>query len=108
MTDPGRTRSGRRVDSGFEWQALRTLAPYLWSGLATRARVVVAVAFLAAAKVATVYIPIVYGAIVDRLGAAPEIVVPTALILAFGALRVLSIAFAELRDAVFTDRKSVV
>ena len=102
MTDPGRTRSGRRVDSGFEWQALRTLAPYLWSGFATRARVVVAVAFLAAAKFATVYMPIVYGEIVDRLGAAPEIVVPTALILAFGALRVLSIAFAELRDAVFT------
>lgn len=103
MTEPNRTRSGRRTDPGFEWHALRTLAPYLWAGLATRIRVVVALALLAAAKVATVYIPIVYGDIVDRLGtAAPEIVVPTALILAFGALRVLSIAFAELRDAVFT------
>lgn len=104
MTEPNRTRSGRRTDSGFEWHALRTLAPYLWAGLATRIRVVVALGLLAAAKIATVYIPVVYGDIVDRLGtaAAPEVVVPTSLILAFGALRVLSIAFAELRDAVFT------
>ena len=106
MAPPHRTLSGRRVNAGFEWQALRTLAPYLWTygGLQARIRVFVALLFLAAAKGATVYIPVVYGQIVDRLGpeGASAIVIPVALILAFGALRVLSIAFAELRDAVFT------
>ncbi len=106
MAEPDRTLSGRRVDSGFEWQALRTLAPYLWTygGLQAKVRVLVALLFLAAAKGATVYIPVVYGQIVDRLS--PEepsaIVIPVALIIAFGTLRILSIAFAELRDAVFT------
>ena len=106
MAEPDRTLSGRRVDSGFEWQALRTLAPYLWSygGVQAKLRVSVALLFLATAKAATVCIPVVYGQIVDRLRPEGEslIVVPVALILAFGTLRVLSIAFAELRDAVFT------
>ena len=59
---------------------------------------------LAAAKVATVYIPIVYGDIVDAFetGENEVVILPVALIIAFGGLRVLSIAFAELRDAVFT------
>ena len=106
MAEPDRTLSGRRVDSGFEWQALRTLAPYLWSygGVQAKLRVSVALLFLVAAKGATVCIPVVYGQIVDRLRPeeASAIVVPVALILAFGTLRILSIAFAELRDAVFT------
>ena len=106
MAEPDRTLSGRRIDSGFEWQALRTLAPYLWTygGLQAKVRVFVALLFLAAAKGATVYIPVVYGQIVDRLSpeAASAIVIPVSLIIAFGTLRILSIAFAELRDAVFT------
>ena len=58
---------------------------------------------LAAAKLATVYVPVVYGQIVDALGAETSnvIVLPVALIFAFGTLRVLSIAFGELRDAIF-------
>ena len=106
MVHEPRTLSGRKLDAGFEWGALRSLAPYLWSrgGAEAKIRVLVALLFLAGAKVATVYIPIVYGAIVDALAtqANDVILVPISLIVSFGVLRVLSIAFAELRDAIFT------
>ena len=106
MTENERTLSGRKAEPGFEWNALKSLAPYLWSrgGTEAKARILAALVLMTAAKVATVYIPIVYGQIVDALdvGENAIIAVPVALIIGFGALRVLSIAFAELRDAVFT------
>ena len=106
MTDDQRSRSGRKVDSGFEWGALRSLAPYLWSrgGGEAKLRVIAALILLAASKVVTVYIPVVYGQVVDALSGKQDavIVVPVALIIGFGVLRVASIAFGELRDAVFT------
>jgi len=106
MKEKERTLSGRKAEPGFEWNALKSLAPYLWSrgGNEAKARILVALVLLTAAKVATVYIPIVYGQIVDAftVGENAVIAVPVALIIAFGALRVLSIAFAELRDAIFT------
>jgi len=106
MTDDQRSRSGRKVDSGFEWGALKSLAPYLWSrgGPEAKIRVIAALILLAASKVATVYIPVVYGQVVDALSGKQDavIVVPVALIIGFGVLRVASIAFGELRDAVFT------
>ena len=106
MAESNRSLSGRKVEAGFEWGALKSLAPYLWSrgGREARIRVLTAIFLLAASKVATVYIPIVYGQIVDILGTAqnPAFVLPLALIVGFGLLRVLSIAFGELRDAVFT------
>ncbi|MGH7544330.1 MAG: ABCB family ABC transporter ATP-binding protein/permease [Gemmatimonadota bacterium] len=87
-------------------RTIRTLLPYLWPrgepGL--RLRVVLALACLLTAKVATVYVPILYKRAVDIL--APEdpgavIIVPVALILAYGVVRIASAAFAELRDAFF-------
>ena len=106
MTDEQRSRSGRKTDSGFEWGALKTLAPYLWSrgGPEAKIRVVAALILLAASKVATVYIPVIYGQVVDALSGKQDavIVLPVALIIGFGVLRVASIAFGELRDAVFT------
>ena len=106
MTDENRSRSGRKAESGFEWSALKSLAPYLWSrgGPEAKVRVVAALLLLAASKVATVYIPVIYGQIVDALGSKQDavIVLPVALIVGFGLLRLASIAFAELRDAVFT------
>lgn len=106
MTDEQRSRSGRKPEGGFEWGALKSLAPYLWSrgGPEAKVRVVAALLLLAASKVATVYIPVIYGQVVDVLGAKEDavIVLPVALIVGFGLLRVASIAFAELRDAVFT------
>ena len=61
-------------------------------------------ALLVLAKLATVYVPVVYGRLVDAL--APKdgsamLAVPLALVLAYGGLRVGSAAFGELRDALF-------
>ncbi|MEC7489936.1 MAG: ABC transporter ATP-binding protein/permease [Pseudomonadota bacterium] len=94
------------MGAAFEWSALKSLSPYLWSrgGPQAKFRVLAALFFLIFAKLATVFIPVVYGLIVDRIDGdkGDLIILPIALIVGFGALRVLSIAFAELRDAVFT------
>lgn len=101
----GRTHSGRKQEPGFEWNALRSLVPYLWprGNFPVKLRVVVALVMLACAKLATVYVPLVYRDMVN-LFSNPErtaIELPIALLVGYGVLRVLSIAFAELRDAVF-------
>jgi ATP-binding cassette subfamily B protein len=83
---------------------IRRLLPYLWfKGPATvRLRVVAAVAMLIAAKVTTVYVPIIYKHAVDALSAPhAAIVLPLGLLLAYGGARVVSAAFAELREIVF-------
>ena len=83
---------------------LRTLAPYLWQpSLEMRARVVLAVLLLILAKIANVYVPILYKQAIDILGEdqAAVIVVPVSLIIAYGVVRVITVAFSEVRDAVF-------
>lgn len=89
-----------------DWKTLRTLAPYLWppgqDGL--RARVVAALAFLGLAKAINVGIPLLYKESVDALTPRPDmamVAVPVVLLLAYGAARVLSGTFAELRDMAF-------
>ena len=87
-------------------QTIRSLLPYLWPSGApgVRFRVVCAVVFLVAAKVATVYIPLVYSHAVDALAPKNSIVaVPIALIGAYALLRIASSGFGELRDAVFAS-----
>jgi ATP-binding cassette subfamily B protein len=84
-----------------------SLMPYLWPNgqLEMRVRVVLALTMLAAAKISLVYVPILYGAAVDALTATSTstnlIALPLGLILAYGGARVLSLAFGELRDAIF-------
>jgi ATP-binding cassette subfamily B protein len=85
---------------------VRSLLPYLWPKGDRNAhiRVILAAAFLAAAKVATVYIPLVYSRAVDALSPVNHpATIPLALILGYGLLRVASAAFGELRDAVFAS-----
>ena len=98
----------RRGEGSFG--VLRALLPYLWppGRPDLRARVVIALLFLIAAKAATVMVPILLGRAVDALspesrpgGAELALVVPVGLILAYGIARVTSLAFAELRDALF-------
>ena len=64
-------------------------------------------AFLVLAKVATVYVPLVYSRAVDRLsshgGAMQVLAVPVGLIVAYGLIRLASAGFGELRDAVFAS-----
>jgi ATP-binding cassette subfamily B protein len=85
---------------------LRSLGPYLWPSGQTelKLRVIAALACLFAAKAAVVYIPILYKSAVDALShgrdAGPA-ALPIGLILAYGAARILSLLFSELRDALF-------
>ena len=97
---PGSERSG--------WQTIVSLLPFLWprGEPAARFRVVVAVAFMVLAKVATVYVPLVYSRAVDALapkGGAAMVAVPVALIVGYGLLRIASAGFGEMRDAVFSS-----
>jgi ABC-type transport system involved in Fe-S cluster assembly fused permease/ATPase subunit len=83
-----------------DWQTLKTLFPYLWR---YKARVIFALTFLVLAKVASVWIPLLLRDIVNHLTATPQaiLLVPMALILGYGVLRLASTAFGELRDAIF-------
>ena len=70
-------------------------------------RVVIAVLFMLLAKLATVYVPILYGRAVDALvpgeGVAGLVAVPAALIMAYGLARVGAAGFGEIRDALFAS-----
>ena len=105
MTDNQRTLSGRKTEAGFEWGALRSLSRYLWpdNAFETKVRVVIALILLALAKVANVYTPILFKDAVDALSGKEStvLILPISLLVGYGIVRVLSIAFAELRDAVF-------
>jgi ABC-type transport system involved in Fe-S cluster assembly fused permease/ATPase subunit len=95
-------------------RTIQMLLPYLWppGDRMAKLRVVAAVICLILAKVATVYVPILYSRAVDHLAprgahamgggpAAAAITVPVALIIGYCLLRIASGAFGELRDAVF-------
>ena len=105
MTPPDRTHAGRKTEPSFEWGALRALGPYIWprGQMDIKFRVVIALALLALAKIANVFIPYLYKLAVEILGgeAGMTVALPLGLLIGYGILRVLSIAFAELRDAVF-------
>jgi ABC-type transport system involved in Fe-S cluster assembly fused permease/ATPase subunit len=88
---------------GRDWQTLRKLLPYLWH---YRWRVGIALAFLVAAKAANVGVPVLLKHIVDSLSikpgdAAALLVVPAGLLLAYGALRLSTSLFTELRELIF-------
>ncbi|PWB61790.1 MAG: metal ABC transporter permease [Betaproteobacteria bacterium] len=78
---------------------VRKLLPYLWE---YRGRVFLALAFLVTAKFANLAVPLVMKAIVDGLsGPKAVLAVPVLLLAAYGALRLSSTLFNELRDVVF-------
>jgi len=81
-----------------DWHTVRTLLPYL---LAYKGRVFLALACLVAAKLANVGVPLVLKQIVDRLTAPTELVLPLALLAAYGAMRLSTTAFTELREFLF-------
>jgi ATP-binding cassette, subfamily B, heavy metal transporter len=93
------------VDPAQDVGTIRRLLPYLWpkDRPEIRARVALAVALLVGAKLATVTIPIFYKQAVDALSGAggAMIVVPLGIVLAYGAARVMSQLFGELREIVF-------
>ena len=96
-----------RAETG-SMRTVLSLAPYLWpkGNPGARARVVIAMVFMLLSKVVTVYVPIIYGEIVDTL--APKdgramLAVPVALLIAYGLARIGGAGFGELRDALFAS-----
>ena len=87
-----------------DWTVLATLVPYLWMH---RGRVLVAIACLVGAKLAMVGVPILLKHIVDAFTAQglttaqTLVVVPLALIVAYGVLRLSTSLFTELREFFF-------
>jgi ATP-binding cassette subfamily B protein len=75
--------------------------PYLWQW---RGRVLAAIVFLVSAKLAVVGVPILLKHIVDAFATAPSLAaaaVPLALIAGYGALRLSTSLFTELREFFF-------
>src|SRR4051794_35808058 len=105
MTDTEMSRFTRPRKLG-ERETIRSLLPYLWprGEMELRVRVVAAIVCLFVAKVANVYVPVLYKHAIDALGttAGTAAVLPIGMILAYGLARVLSLAFGELRDAIFS------
>ncbi len=80
-------------------KTLKSLVPFLWE---YRGRVVFALGCLILAKVANVGIPLLLKGIVDALDKDHGVLVlPLALLLGYGALRLASSLFNELRDSIF-------
>lgn len=78
---------------------LRRIVPFLWE---YKGRVLAALALLIFAKVATVGVPLILKEIVDSLSTKDTLLVlPVALLMGYGALRLLNVLFSELRDTVF-------
>jgi ATP-binding cassette subfamily B protein len=87
-----------------DWGTLRRLFPYLWR---YKWRVIFALAFMVGAKLANVGVPLLLKTLVDTMtpSANPAVtallVVPVGLLVAYGALRLSTTLFTELRELVF-------
>ncbi|WP_427915118.1 ABCB family ABC transporter ATP-binding protein/permease [Ramlibacter sp. MMS24-I3-19] len=88
---------------GSDWATLRRLLPYLWN---YKWRVLAALLFMIAAKLANVGVPVLLKTLVDAMSLKPGdpkavLVVPAGLLLAYGLLRLSTSLFTELRELVF-------
>jgi ATP-binding cassette subfamily B protein len=86
-----------------DWGTLQRLFPYLWQ---YKWRVMIALALMVAAKLANVGVPLLLKELIDAMSIPlgdPRalVVVPAALLLAYGALRLSTSLFTELRELVF-------
>ncbi len=95
-----------KLDPKRDLKTIRALVPYLWpeGALGLRFRVITALLLLLLAKVTNVTVPLFYKSAVDQLTEPKDavLVVPVVLLIAYGVTRVLSQAFGDLRDAVFS------
>ncbi len=86
-----------------DWATLKRLFPYLWE---YKWRAMAALAFMVGAKLANVGVPLLLKNLVDTMSFKPGdvqvvLVVPIALLLAYGLLRLSTTLFTELRELVF-------
>ena len=96
--------SNQLAESGtpLNWSILKQLWPYL---LEFKGRVILAMVFMILAKVASVELPLLLGAIVKGLEplntTETMLAIPIGLILAYGIFRFLMVLFGEIRDTLF-------
>ena len=96
--------NGAPAATRSDWATLRRLFPYLWQ---YKWRVMAALAFMIAAKMANVSVPLLLKQLVDvmnpkgEVGASALLVVPAALLFGYGLLRLSTTLFAELRELIF-------
>ncbi len=107
---PAAAHSSRSPDTGAppaarrsDWGTIARLLPYLWQ---YKWRVVAALVFVIGAKTANVGVPLLLKHLVDAMTITPGnpamvVVVPVALIVAYGLLRLSTSVFTELRELVF-------
>ncbi len=86
-----------------DWGTVGRLLPYLWH---YRWRVALALAFMVGAKLSNVGVPLLLKNLIDSLDLQPGqpqalLVVPIGLLVAYGALRLSTSLFTELRELVF-------
>ena len=86
-----------------DWATIQTLLPYLW---VYKWRVLAALGCLIGAKVANVGIPVVMKHLIDALTISPSnpkalMVLPLGVLVAYGALRLSTTVFTELREFLF-------
>jgi ATP-binding cassette subfamily B protein len=97
--EPGETPVARAAGARGDLAVIATLLPYLrpYAG-----RITFAMSLIFAAKLVNLLIPVALKEIVDRLNVPPSLLVlPVALLLAYGAARIGLSFFTELRQVVF-------
>ncbi len=100
-TAPPEPQAASPTPEPSDVHTLKRLVPYLWQ---YKYRVVLALAFMVGAKVANVGVPILLKDLVDQMTPHPALgplVVPLALLLGYGLLRLSVSVFTELRELVF-------
>ena len=82
------------------WTTLKSLLPWLW---AYKARMLTAFGCLILAKLASVWVPIIFKDMIDALSPTQNIALtlPVALLLLYGLMRLASTGFSELREILF-------
>jgi ATP-binding cassette subfamily B protein len=102
---PAETSEFKTFAGRLDIRVIRSLMPFLWAAnpFELKARVVIALVLLCVSIAANVSVPIVYKQAVDALtpGRDVMLVLPLAMIVAYGLLRLTSVASGEIRDAVF-------
>ena len=95
--------SNQKQSASDNWNVLKNLVPYLSE---FKSRVLLALLFLAAAKLANIGLPFLIKEIVDQLSNVSSnqkiwLYAPIGLVIIYGSLRLANVLFGEIRDTLF-------
>ena len=97
------SQNSQTASKSSDWKVIANLLPYLWT---FKGRVILALSCLIAAKVANLGVPILLKKMIDTMDVPSEaqalVVVPMALIVAYGLLRLSASLFTEMRELIFS------